>query len=52
MRTHMTNIPKTVLRVLRVSLRAAALAMLLPFAAHATDAAAVPEAKRTRASLT
>ena len=51
MRTQMTNIPKTVLQVLRLTLSAAALAMLLPFAAHAADAAAVPEAKRTRAAL-
>ena len=51
MRTHMTNIPKTVLQVLRLTLSAAALAMLLPFAAHAADASALPEAKRTRAAL-
>ena len=52
MRTHMTNIPKTVLQVLRLTLSAAALVMLpLPFTAHAADAGAVPEAKRTRAAL-
>ena len=48
----MRNIPKTTLQVLRLTLGAAALAMLLlPFAAHAADAGAVPEAKRTRAAL-
>ena len=47
----MTNLPKTALQLLRLSLSAAALAMLLPFSAHAADAGAVPEAKRTRAAL-
>ena len=51
-KTDMTNSPKTALQLLRLSLSAAALVMLpLPFMAHAADADAVPEAKRTRAAL-